>query len=78
MVRGLLSEHYLTRKFIARNICNAKYSRITVHSSSIVTNKISNVWHVIKVLSDDGCESMEEGSKIHSTDSEGDISSLII
>ena len=30
VVRGRLSENYLTRKFIARNICNAKYSRITV------------------------------------------------
>ena len=29
-VRGRLSENYLTRKFIIRNICNAKYSRITV------------------------------------------------
>ena len=38
-----------------------------------MTNKIS---HVIKVFSD-GCESMEEGSKIHNADSECDISSLI-
>ena len=29
-VRGRLSENYLTRKFIARNICDAKYSRFTV------------------------------------------------
>ena len=29
-VRGRLSKNYLTRKFIIRNICNAKYSRITV------------------------------------------------
>ena len=28
--RGRLSENSLTRKFIIRNICNAKYSRITV------------------------------------------------
>ena len=31
VVRGRLSENYLTRKFIARYICNAKYSRITVY-----------------------------------------------
>ena len=30
VVRGRLSENYLTRKFIARNICDAKYSRFTV------------------------------------------------
>ena len=29
VVRGGLSKNYLTRKFLARNICNAKYSRIT-------------------------------------------------
>ena len=29
-VRGRLSKNYLTWKFIVRNICNAKYSRITV------------------------------------------------
>ena len=29
-VRGRLSKNYLTRKFIARNICDAKYSRFTV------------------------------------------------
>ena len=29
-VRGRLSENYLTRKFIARNICDAKYLRFTV------------------------------------------------
>ena len=32
-VRGRLSENYLTRKFIARNICDAKYSRFTVINS---------------------------------------------
>ena len=30
VVKACLSENYLTQKFIARNICNAKYSRITV------------------------------------------------
>lgn len=34
-VRGRLSENYLTRKFIVRNICNAKYSRITVYTSLV-------------------------------------------
>ena len=29
-VRGSLSENYLIRKFIARNICDAKYSQFTV------------------------------------------------
>ena len=35
-VRGRLSENYLTRKFIVRNICNAKYSRITVPDKNII------------------------------------------
>ena len=29
-VRGRLSENYLTRKFIARNICDTKYLQFTV------------------------------------------------
>ena len=29
-VRGRLSKNCLTQKFIARNICNVKYSRFTV------------------------------------------------
>ncbi len=32
-VRGRLSENYLTRKFIARNIFDTKYSRFTVSYS---------------------------------------------
>ena len=34
-VRGRLSENYLTRKFIARNIFDTKYSRFTVISLSV-------------------------------------------
>ena len=30
-VRGRLSENYLTRKFIARNICDTKYSQFMVY-----------------------------------------------
>ena len=29
-VRGHLSKNYLTRKFIARNMCDTKYSQFTV------------------------------------------------
>ena len=29
-LRGRLSENYLTQKFIARNICDTKYSRFMV------------------------------------------------
>ena len=39
VVWGRLSENYLTRKFIARHICDAKYSRFVVFivASSIAT-----------------------------------------
>ena len=40
VVRGRLSKNYLTRKFIARNIFDMKYSRFTVYSSFCTT--ISN------------------------------------
>ena len=30
-VQGALSENYLTRKFIAQNICDMKYSRFMVY-----------------------------------------------
>ena len=39
-VRGRLSENYLTRKFIARNICDAKYSRFTVEGQPAALNII--------------------------------------
>ena len=35
-VRGRLSENYLIRKFIAQNICDAKYSRFTVLPSNLL------------------------------------------
>ena len=35
VVRGRLSENYLTRKFIARNICDAKYSQFTVITNDV-------------------------------------------
>ena len=38
VVQGCLSENYLTRKFITRNICDAKYSRITVVQTRVSMN----------------------------------------
>ena len=40
-VRGHLSKNYLTRKFITRNICDAKYSRFTVYRCLIQRYKLS-------------------------------------
>ena len=37
-VRGRFSKIYLTRKFIARNICDAEYSRFTVHHTQQPTH----------------------------------------
>ena len=45
VVRGRLSENYLTRKFITRNICSAKYSRITVYGSHTYTGGCAQFRH---------------------------------
>ena len=53
-VRGRLSENYLTRKSITRNICDAKYSRFTVYTiTKIMPYTVSK-----KVNSRDVCSTM--------------------
>ena len=47
VVRGRLSENKLIRKSIVRNICNAKYSRITVLCKYIKMKKRINMQSLI-------------------------------
>ena len=41
-VRGRLSENDLTRKFIARNICDVKYSRFTILQKRLTLKMCKN------------------------------------
>ena len=67
MVRGRLSENLFNTKIIARNICNAKYSRITLaFSSSKAHTKDAKKW--LEMFQNESVENDSAKSSKGSTD----------